>query len=100
MKLFSLPRRSLSCSRRLACSALFLAGVAAALAAPRIDSVGRTAQCDGQGVDYSPFMEDDQALNNSTNTQRAGTFTGHVALPIALNGNIALYTADHVSTVN
>lgn len=96
----TLPQPLPALWRNLTSTALFLACVACAWAAPRIDSVGRTAQCDGQGVDYSPFVEDDQALSNSTNTLLTGTFNGHVALPIELNGNLGVYTADHVSTVN
>lgn len=86
--------------RGFAHTAMYLTCAASALATPRIDSVGRTAQCDGQGADYSPYAEDDQALSNSMGTLLTGTFSGHVALPIALNGNLGLYTADHASTVN
>jgi len=100
MNLFPRHLGTLSPSHHLTLATLLLVCVASAPAAPRIDAVGRTAQCDGQGVDYSPFVEDDQALSNSTNTLLAGSFNGHVALPIALNGNIGLYTADHVSTIN
>lgn len=71
---------------------------AAVQAAPRIDSVNRSTICDGQGVDFSPFAEDDQADNDSS--PLAGTFTGRAAVPISLNDNAALFEADQVSAVN
>lgn len=83
--------------RRALCVGLVFALTASVWAA-RIDSVNRSAQCDGQGVDFSPFAEDDQALNN--NSSQAGAFGGDVSLPIVLNDNISLYKAVQNSTVS
>lgn len=90
-------------SAKAACLALLLTFTcalwpAAAQAAPRIDSVNRSTVCDGQGVDFTPFAEDDQADNDSS--PLAGAFSGQAAVPITLNDNVALFEAGQTSTVN
>lgn len=67
-------------------------------AAPHIDAVYRSTVCDGQGVDFTPFTEDDQADSHSSSL--GGSFTAHSAVPLSLNDNIALFEADIASSVD
>jgi hypothetical protein len=66
--------------------------------AARIDSVNRSTHVDGQGMDFSPYAEEDLADNNGS--PAAGTFSGGVTLPIALNDNYSLFQAVQNSTVS
>ncbi|MBC8001884.1 MAG: hypothetical protein H7X97_04775 [Opitutaceae bacterium] len=95
----SSPRRGLSTWLFVALVATLLLGANTTVrAAARIDSVNRSTVTDGQGVDFSPYAEDDQAVNNGTSA--AGTFSGGVALPITLNDNLSLFQAQQNSTVS
>ena len=69
-----------------------------ARAAAHIDTVYRSTTSDGQGVDFTPFAEDDQADPHSSSL--AGSYTAHSAVPISLNDNVALFEADIVSNVD
>jgi hypothetical protein len=93
------PRRGLSVRRVIAVAAtLLLVANPTVRAAARIDSINRSTVTDGQGVDFSPYAEDDQAVNNSSSV--AGAFSGGVALPITLNDNLSLFQAQQDSTVS